>query len=1004
VTAAASKMRDRLIARGEGERIAGGKFRLFTRTSGAPPNPFRGSSPGFATVGTAVRLAGASGGALAGAAADDENRVRGAILGAAAGAGVAHGAVKLAKLAARGASPAAVQAGAQALDEAEDGDKLVRGLITRVHDRADAIGMPDIPEGKGASYQKVVTPGGSQVGTAKHMEDEARTYTMLADRVGITDPNGRNMQMKILDEGGNYYEHRRMVMDNGVPRSRTWARTENDASKIIWDEVPKKGMALNAEQMVSLERKLRGANEYAVDIAEDFELAKNLMSGNTTNIADAQKIMAHYRVGSLKALEVIADQAFEEAKLVTQSVMGVRSEAGRTLNVLKKKIRYRGAADPSDDDYIRVASELGANGKEIRVALTTLATPEQKYKWLRSLGRPDSNQMFQYYYITSLLSGMKTHARNTISNMVNVAAMDVAHVPGRLVDVGLGRMSLKEAHREGMAMLHGQKVGVVRGWQEAMNVWKHGFSAEDARILAEKPPEVRMSDIFNTNKFDGPRTTRYMNAVSRFLSASDQFVRTIVMSGALHAEAYTTAEKMAKAAAAQGKQFDKAKYIDEFIRDPYVINEKAWKRAADLAKDSVYQQDPSKLMGIVMSLPKTLDKTMTSAVGGTINKILPAGKLNTAAHIVTAPVQNLGTMIAPFVKTPANVFKKQFRWMGGGLATAGTGDTMASALRRGEALLGIGMMGGIGYLINAEGRPMITGNGPNAAGLKDNPNASLDAFYASNRPNSMRIPGTDQWIDYRSLGPLAGPLSLMGNLSDAYHQSGKKLDADALTSMFGRQTRSLLTTSFLSGILGLASMFEDRTGVSANRTVGRMGASLIPMSGALRTARAAVDPAIRETKGDSIPTSFVNNAKNIIPGLSTQLPQRVDFAGKELVNPGSALERMMSPFEATNLPEDPIRARLAEMGPEAYLTKPPKELKDWLGNPMKLDNIQSGALQKAVGIAQYEAAKQLMAIPGFREMPSEQRAQILRSHMSKMRDLAKQKFRATLLSRSTATQ
>jgi hypothetical protein len=1006
VTASASKMRDRLIARGEGERIAGGKFRLFTRASGdLPPSsqPTRfASTAGFMKLPVAMKVAGASTGALAGAAYDEDNRVRGAVLGAAAGLGVAHGAVKLAKLAGKGASPAAVQAGAAALADAEDGDKMVRGLITRVHDRADAIGLPDSPVGKGNSYEKVMV-GQSQMGTAKHMEDEARTYTMIADRVGITDPVGRNMQMHILDGGGNYYDARRMVTVDGVPRSRTWAQSENDASKLIWDEVPKRGMSVNAEQMISLERKLRGANEYAVDIAEDFETAKNMLSGG--QVQQAEQILGHYRVGSLRALEMLADQAFEEAKLVTQSLMGVRSEAGRTLNILKKKINYR-MTDPTDDDYIRVASELGANGKEIRVALTSLSTPEQKYKWLRSMGRPDANQMFQFYFITSLLSGTKTHARNTISNMINVAAMDVAHMPGRMIDVARGKlgygpkMTLREAHKEGMALLHGQKVGIVRGWHEALNVWKNGFSAEDARILAEKPPEVRMSDIFNTTRFDGERATRYMNSVSRFLSASDQFVRTIVMSGALHAEAYTEAEKLFKL----GKIQDKAKYIDEFIRDPYIINEKAWKRATDVAKDSVYQQDPSKLMSLVIQLPKQIDQVMTKGVGGAINYAIPAGKLNTAAHIVTAPVQNLGTMIAPFVKTPANVFKKQFRWMGGGLATAGAGQDLNSALRRGEALLGVGMMAGLGWMINSEGRPMITGNGPNSAGLKDNPAAALDAFYASNKPNSIRMPGTDTWVDYRSLGPLAGPLSLMGNLSDAYHQSGKKLDATALSSMVGRQARSLLTTSFLSGLLGVASMFEDRTGVSANRTAGRMGASLVPLSGALRTARQAVDPNIRDTKGESIPDAFVNNVKNIVPGLSTQLPARVDYAGQELTNSGSALGRMISPLEITNRPEDPIRARLAEIGPEAYLTKPPKELKDWLNNPMKLDNIQSAELQKAVGVAQYEAAKQLMAIPGFREMPADQRASLLRSHMGKMRDLAKTKFRQRLTSANTSTQ
>jgi hypothetical protein len=82
--------------------------------------------------------------------------------------------------------------------------------------------------------------------------------------------------------------------------------------------------------------------------------------------------------------------------------------------------------------------------------------------------------------------------------------------------------------------------------------------------------------------------------------------------------------------------------------------------------------------------------------------------------------------------------------------------------------------------------------------------------------------------------------------------------------------------------------------------------------------------------------------------------------------------------------------------------KPSDKLEDELGNPMDLTNIQRVDLQKAVGVAQFKLAEKLLASQSFREAPPAIRAKLLRSMMSKARDMAKTQYRAHLRSSTTA--
>jgi hypothetical protein len=936
------------------------------------------SQRGVAAASLLPEVGGAASGAVVGGAVDDENPLRGAALGGLAG--LAGGAA-VSRLAA-GAAPAAAAAVPEAVEATAQ--PYIERLIKRVPERPEALGQP---------LTGVTGADGLVKGTARRAEEEARFRRFVSETVGIIDPQDQNLVATIMDDGERFYEHRRIT--------RPWSQAEDESWKLAWRGIKlPKGATLNDSQMMSLERKVRGVTEYASEVAQDVEDYKRLAAAGDPQAA---ALLNKYGVSSQNALEVVADQSMEEAMVGWRSVTGVRSELGRGLNSLKKKIAQRSVAQ-SDEEFIQRAAAFGTEGSEIRQAMTKLTSPEQRYQFLRNLARPDGQALFKWYYISSLLSGPKTHARNIASNTVNALAMNVGNVAGGAMDVARGRVSLNDFRNETAQALRGQIDGIGKGWRAAMDVWRQGFTAEDAMTFAEKPPEIRMSDVFGTTKFDSERSTRWLNSVSRFLEASDQFSRTIMFSGALHQGAYREASRMLKAGKIKPSQFQKT--IDEIVADPALLAPKVFQEAVDISKDAVYRQDAGKFLQGVMQMQKGLDEMGRKYVGGAVEK-LPTRALRTAGHVVTAPLQNAGTVVAPFIKTPAGVFKKQFRAMGGGFVTADRlakdGKDLQAAIHRGEAMLGTSMMAlPLLYMMQQgpDARPFITGAGPNNPDLKEQDQKNLDAFYGSGRPSSFRLPGSDTWVDYRALGPLAGPLSVVGNLSDAYHQN-RGMNFQAASEMFARQARSMMSNSFLTGVMGLVSAFEDRTGTSANRVIGRTVAGFVPASGALRGARQFNDSAIRDTRDDTLVGTVQQNVANIVPGMSRGVPARVDYAGQVLRTPGSSLARVVNPFDVATVPEDAVRNEAAKLGPEAYLAKPSKSLKDEMGNPMDLTNLQSTELQRTVGIAQYQAAQRLLATPGFRDLPPDQRAQMLREIMAEHRETAKQQYRQHVRSVTT---
>jgi hypothetical protein len=252
----------------------------------------------------------------------------------------------------------------------------------------------------------------------------------------------------------------------------------------------------------------------------------------------------------------------------------------------------------------------------------------------------------------------------------------------------------------------------------------------------------------------------------------------------------------------------------------------------------------------------------------------------------------------------------------------------------------------------------------------------------------------------------AAPLTVAGNLADAIRQN-RGVSPMAVLDGLGRTGRSLLSASMLTGLMGVLSAFEDRQGTMRARVAGRTASSLIPLSGAARAARRFEDPFVRDPSAESSMWDTAKlNIANTLPFASRGVPTRFDYAGQPIrsTEGDNIVERTMrsvSPFDVRRQKEDPVRNELARLGPDAYLAKPDKTLKDEAGNPMTLNPDQQGELQWHIGRMQYAIAGQVMAAPGYRELPIDEQRQVMEEYMAEARKVAREQFRAYVRKQSS---
>ena len=285
-------------------------------------------------------------------------------------------------------------------------------------------------------------------------------------------------------------------------------------------------------------------------------------------------------------------------------------------------------------------------------------------------------------------------------------------------------------------------------------------------------------------------------------------------------------------------------------------------------------------------------------------------------------------MIFPFIRTPINLVKMAFVDRTPlGLLSKKVRDDMSGkngddAARYARSRMTFGsMMGASITAMSAAG--MVTGAGPN------NYNARRSMQDAGWQPNSFVLTddqGVKTYISYKRTEPIG---YLIGTIADLYEvATASQYDAyddlafDKATAAIAMAiANNTVNATFMTGARDFMNALAPNNPNQVNdlnKFIARQASGMVPYSGLQRDMRKGVDPVMRQafTIGEKM--------RNSLPFFSDSLPARLDVFGNEVT-----YEQILSPWTVSTEGDDPILAhigQLAEVSRGSVVGMPPKRI------------------------------------------------------------------------------
>lgn len=247
---------------------------------------------------------------------------------------------------------------------------------------------------------------------------------------------------------------------------------------------------------------------------------------------------------------------------------------------------------------------------------------------------------------------------------------------------------------------------------------------------------------------------------------------------------------------------------------------------------------------------------------------------------------NVGAQILlPFIKTPANIAKeallrtpygfwKTYRKIKSGELKGGAAaDELAKPL--------VGSLIGMAAA-TAAAQGLLTGGGP------QDPQKNSNLKETGWQPYSFHFGG--QYVSYQRMEPISSLLGMAADFAEGVKEWDELTAGKVAQRIVGSVTENITNKTFLSGLEGFFTFWQDplRYGETYLK---QLEASLVP--NIVASAAKAVDPSYRKTKLGLDPII------NRIPFASETLPAQTSPTGEPRQRPGSAIERLASPFSRT---------------------------------------------------------------------------------------------------------
>jgi hypothetical protein len=199
-------------------------------------------------------------------------------------------------------------------------------------------------------------------------------------------------------------------------------------------------------------------------------------------------------------------------------------------------------------------------------------------------------------------------------------------------------------------------------------------------------------------------------------------------------------------------------------------------------------------------------------------------------------------------------------------------------------------------------------------------------------PWSIRLPGNN-WLDYRSLGPVATRLGAIASLTEANRESANKLNPSVLVNTIDKTSNLLMNEWFLGPLVGLLD--TARTGNisgAGSKFLTQLGDRVLPAGALANYIEQSTDPVLRDPSKE-LPTALWERQQSHIPdlgipGLSNisaqRLPARVSTTtGEAMPRANYGWTEALTGVE--NDVSDPVKRELAELDRAGFSTNVPPE-------------------------------------------------------------------------------
>lgn len=461
-----------------------------------------------------------------------------------------------------------------------------------------------------------------------------------------------------------------------------------------------------------------------------------------------------------------------------------------------------------------------------------------------------------------------------IVNAVGNALVMPWEVLNRKVAAGFGRVSPVDGVEAGEA--GAMMRGMTLGFRDAMREARHAFRTGESYISQGKVELPRQS-AFSPERLEMQEGTLGAHGMKMFasgvqlpfrmLNGADTFFKVMNERAELYAQAM-------RAAVREGGESleDAQRLFADYVENPTRPMQEAAQKAAQ-------------------------DATFTTPVDGFAKQVIMK------ARSIGGP---FGTMIFPFVQTPANILSyvlrgspiaypasRRFReaWAAGGAQR----DRALAHMATGSAMLALG------YDMVANGE--ITGNGPPPG------HVARSAWLKKHQMNSIKI--GDKWFQYSRLDPFGMWFAISANIYETFAYSEWDADMERESHEVAIATAFSLGESFLSKtwMTGVADLMDTlmNPDYKSERYVQGLLTSFVPSI--FRTATRVDDPMLREIEGplEAYKAAFFN---------SKELPLKRDWLGRPITRAsgmGAAYD-LISPFRIQPDRAEPIDNEILRLG------------------------------------------------------------------------------------------